>query len=102
MRIALLMLGVAVATHIAAPSDIANAQARRGERPVNAEETEGVGCYWMRGRLHCARYCYIEVDGRRYCRERKRLAHPQAPVDLFEPQWEPGVMKLGGPRQSTR
>ncbi len=40
---------------------------------------EGRGCYWMRQRLYCSRYCYVEVDGRRYCRERSRWAYPQAP-----------------------
>ncbi len=47
---------------------------------------EGRGCYWMRQRLYCARYCYIEIDGRRYCQERARWAYPQAPeYDLFAP-----------------
>lgn len=35
------------------------------------------GCYWERGRRWCSSYCYWEVDGRRYCHERERRAHPQ-------------------------
>jgi hypothetical protein len=35
------------------------------------------GCYWAEGRRYCARYCYWEVDGQRYCRERPQRAHPQ-------------------------
>lgn len=35
------------------------------------------GCYWRRGERFCSRYCYWEVDGRRYCQDRERLAHPQ-------------------------
>lgn len=42
---------------------------------------EGIGCYWERGRQFCSRYCYVEVDGRRYCTERARDAHSQAPAD---------------------
>lgn len=41
---------------------------------------EARGCYYYRGRQTCGRYCYIEVDGHRYCRERAREAYPQAPV----------------------
>lgn len=53
--------------------------------------TEEVGCYWFRERQYCSRYCYLEVDGRRYCRERERLAYPQAPFVPYS--WVP--MKLG-------
>jgi hypothetical protein len=35
------------------------------------------GCYWERGRRFCKHYCYWEVDGRRYCNERERVAYPQ-------------------------
>jgi hypothetical protein len=38
---------------------------------------EGRGCYWHRQQYFCARYCYFEVDGRRYCVERERDAYPQ-------------------------
>ena len=39
---------------------------------------EARGCYWYRERRYCSRYCYVEVDGRRFCRERQREAFPQA------------------------
>lgn len=35
------------------------------------------GCYWAEGRRYCARYCYWDVDGVRYCQEHRRLAYPQ-------------------------
>ena len=46
---------------------------------------EGVGCYFERGRTFCSRYCYIEVDGHRFCRHRTHEAHSQAPVDELPP-----------------
>ena len=57
---------------------------------------EGVGCYWYRQHQYCARYCYIEVDGNRYCREDERDAYSQAPYD--GPRYDEGKagpMKLG-------
>lgn len=69
--------------------------AEAGERRYRAQHSgyyagpDGRGCYWMRQRLYCARYCYIEADGRRYCRERSRYAFPQAPYyddDLEDPR----------------
>jgi hypothetical protein len=39
----------------------------------------GVGCYFHRQRLYCARWCYLEIDGHRYCTERQRDAYSQAP-----------------------
>jgi len=41
---------------------------------------EPEGCYWFEGKHYCARYCYWEVDGRRFCREEKELAVPQGPM----------------------
>ena len=35
------------------------------------------GCYWRRGVRHCSQYCYWEIDGRRYCQDRERIAVPQ-------------------------
>lgn len=35
------------------------------------------GCYWRRGQRSCSRYCYWEADGRRYCQDHERTAHPQ-------------------------
>ena len=45
---------------------------------------EGIGCYFERGRTYCARYCYLEADGHRFCRERIHEARPQAPVEEIE------------------
>ena len=42
---------------------------------------EGIGCYFERGRTFCSRYCYIEVDGHRFCRERTHEARSQAPIE---------------------
>lgn len=42
---------------------------------------EARGCYYYRGERFCGRYCYIEANGMRYCRQRPRDAFPQAPVD---------------------
>lgn len=57
---------------------------RRGDRERAAGPAHGPsfwgdqrGCYWRRGTRFCSRYCYWEVDGRRYCHEKERVAHPQ-------------------------
>lgn len=74
---ALLVLGAAF------PSD-----ARSNRVPTRGPEAGppgGIGCYWHRQRSHCGRYCYIEVDGARYCTERLRDAHTQAPADPWLP-----------------
>ncbi len=52
--------------------------------PIVIGETQGVGCVWYRQRLDCSRYCYVEVNGKRYCREREREAHPQGVVHSIE------------------
>lgn len=63
-----------------------------------APAQEQVGCYWYRQRQYCSRYCYWEVNGRRYCREREREAYSQAPVvDAVPFVVMPAPMKLGGP-----
>jgi hypothetical protein len=54
-----------------------------GGPPVVLSETQGVGCVWYRQRLDCSRYCYVEVNGKRYCREREREAHPQGLIESF-------------------
>ncbi len=53
---------------------------RMAPRGAESGPPGGIGCYWYRGRSHCGRYCYIEVDGARYCTERLRDAHSQAPA----------------------
>jgi hypothetical protein len=51
--------------------------------PVELPPTEGRGCYFERGIEYCGSYCYWEVNGKRYCQQRLRDAHSQAPVDLY-------------------
>lgn len=43
------------------------------------------GCYYYRGRQWCGRYCYTEINGKRYCQRWKRDAHPQGAIDFFVP-----------------
>jgi hypothetical protein len=35
------------------------------------------GCYWRRGVRYCSSYCYLEIDGNRYCNRRESEAVPQ-------------------------
>ena len=35
------------------------------------------GCYWHRGVRYCSQYCYVEINGKRYCKERESEAVPQ-------------------------
>jgi hypothetical protein len=35
------------------------------------------GCYWHQGTRYCSAYCYIEINGKRYCNERQSEAVPQ-------------------------
>ncbi len=65
--------------------------------PTVASGPEGVGCVWYRQRLDCSRYCYWEVNGRRYCRERERGAHAQGFIEEYF--YAPPAMKLGVPRR---
>lgn len=61
-------------------------------RTPGMQVPQGVGCYWVRGRLNCSRYCYWEIDGYRYCTRRLRDARSQAPeaVDgAYAPQRRP-------------
>ncbi len=44
---------------------------------------DSAGCYYYRGRQWCGRYCYYEVNGRRYCQRRQREAVPQAGYGYF-------------------
>ena len=46
---------------------------------------EAAGCYYYRERQYCGRYCYMEVNGRRYCQRFERDAHPQAGFEVPEP-----------------
>jgi len=59
-----------------------DAQSRHRARPMpqpwDVFVSEGRGCYWAHGAMTCSRFCYQEVDGRRYCNARSRHAFPQA------------------------
>jgi hypothetical protein len=35
------------------------------------------GCYWHRGVRYCSSYCYVEINGKHYCRQRESEAYPQ-------------------------
>lgn len=43
-------------------------------------ESDARGCYWYRQREFCSRYCYWEVNGKRYCHHHEREAYPQGLV----------------------
>jgi hypothetical protein len=45
---------------------------------------EASGCYFSRGEMYCGRYCYVEINGKRYCQPRARDAHPQGEVYIEE------------------
>ena len=83
-RLALILLATLASMQEASAYTTRRAAAMPLVRAV-PEGPEGVGCYWERGRQFCSRYCYIEVDGRRFCRHRAREAHSQAPRDDFVP-----------------
>ena len=101
MRSAQFLVKATVATVALVCATQAEAGSPWRSRDREGQEAQGIGCYWMHERLYCARYCYIGIDGRRYCRERKRLARPQAPPEFFEERWG-GAMKLAGPRGALR
>lgn len=61
----------------------------RRDPPVQTFQQGGIGCYWHRGRHHCSRYCYLEVDGKRYCTSREREAVSQAP-EMHRDAEQPG------------
>jgi hypothetical protein len=62
----------------------------------NPAGPEHRGCYWIRQREYCGRYCYTEVNGQRYCTERERSAYPQR-LFLDPPPGAGYPMKLGVP-----
>jgi hypothetical protein len=41
------------------------------------------GCYWHRGTRYCSQYCYVEINGRRFCNTRESEAVPQG--DPYQP-----------------
>ncbi len=74
------LLGVAIAVAVSATGgggalaqgNGAKDFARSGDAPLFAR-----GCYWYRGVRRCSQYCYIEIDGVRYCQDREFNAVPQ-------------------------
>ncbi len=44
------------------------------------------GCYWHRGERYCSRYCYVEINGHRYCHHRRSQAVPQAGDEELPPE----------------
>jgi hypothetical protein len=83
-------MGVAVLAVLAWPT---GAEAQYRPIPPHAvgpvPPLDAAGCYFYRGRQWCGRYCYYEVNGKRYCQRWERDAVPQAPVE-FIPLW-PGM-----------
>lgn len=83
-------------------SAVVTASAEPYRRPPDAyvmpPTPQGVGCYFYREREYCGRYCYWEVNGKRYCRERAREAHSQVPLVPYvvvpDGSWR-APMKLG-------
>jgi hypothetical protein len=45
---------------------------------------EASGCYFSRGQMYCGRYCYVEINGKRYCQPRARDAYPQGEIYVEE------------------
>ena len=70
---------LAVSLLAVAPDARAGTTRRAINGPALSDAPEGIGCYWYRQRMTCSRYCYIEVDGHRFCREHTHGAHSQAP-----------------------
>lgn len=102
-RIQLAQIGVMITIGMAVGFSVtvaAEARDRRAAVPMagpldTADEVSAAkGCYWYRQRQHCGRYCYIEGNGIRYCREREPEAFPQMPearVFIGEPYTVPSV-----------
>lgn len=61
-----------------APAEAGRRRAAPPPTPDDVYVAEGRGCTWSRGAMTCSRYCYMEVDGRRYCHPRSGAAFPQA------------------------
>ena len=70
-----MVLALAVPAWLSAAS--AGERYLAGPRLLPAPERRG--CYWYQQELLCGRYCYTEINGRRYCREHQFEAVPQAP-----------------------
>ena len=94
MKLAILVF---VATAVTTPVAASEAGRRVPVIVGVVPEVETIGCYWKLRRQYCSRYCYYEVNGRRYCHNRAREAYPQGPL----PEIEYLPMKLGVGRRSA-
>lgn len=94
---AVVLLVMSIATGVSA-EEIRRLPSRVAVLP----ETEKVGCYWYRQREFCTRYCYWEVNGKRYCREREREAFSQAPVAEVYSVAPPMKLGVGVPSPRER
>jgi hypothetical protein len=75
---------IALAAMLAvAPSTEAHSRRVRPLPYAELPPTEGRGCYFERGIEYCGSYCYWEVNGKRYCQQRLRDAHSQAPAEVY-------------------
>jgi hypothetical protein len=71
---------IALAGALAGFAVASAADAHRWEHPYTWDGPEASGCYFSRGEKFCGRYCYIEINGKRYCQPRERNAYPQGEV----------------------
>jgi hypothetical protein len=85
MRKTLVFAPVSIVLAVAGFSASSAADPRRDRFVEVPVPIEAKGCYYRRGREYCGRYCYIEVNGRRYCQERRRDAVPQADIEFWMP-----------------
>jgi len=68
------LMSLAVLT--AAPTAVLAGDHGGRYRGAPPEWDEAIGCYAFRGRMTCSRYCWRDINGRRYCHERERYAYP--------------------------
>lgn len=78
-------IAAVLASAFAAPA-LAGARGHPEPLPhvLDTEGPEASGCYFSRGRMYCGRYCYWEINGKRYCQRRARDAYPQGEFYLEE------------------
>ena len=74
-----------------APADARTRTGRDGPVLISPMPLQADGCYYYRGRRHCGRYCYYEINGLRYCQQREREAYPQAGYEVDDAAPGPGM-----------
>ena len=74
-----------------APADARARTGREGPVLISPMPLQADGCYYYRGRRHCGRYCYYEINGLRYCQPREREAYPQAGYEIDDAAPGPGM-----------